>query len=60
VPPKPAHWIKRWVVLFGAWIGILKTGFMFNSSTLLIPYIDAHNGTPGSGVLCITLYQTAW
>jgi hypothetical protein len=52
--------MKRWIVLFGAWIGLLLNGFIFNSATLLIPYLDAHSATKGTGVLCITMLNTAW
>ena len=53
-------WMKRWIVLFGAWVGLLLNGFIFNSATLLMPYIDGHTGKAGSGVLCITMLNTAW
>jgi hypothetical protein len=59
-PPPKGPWMKRWIVLFGAWIGLLLNGFIFNSATLLIPYLDAHSATKGTGVLCITMLNTAW
>jgi hypothetical protein len=53
-------WMKRWIVLFGGWIGLFLNGFLFNSSTLLIPFIDAHSANAGTGVLCVTMLNTAW
>jgi hypothetical protein len=61
ITAKSQHpWLKRWTVLFGGWIGLFLNGFFFNSSTLLIPFLDAHAATAGTGVLCVMMINTSW